>query len=186
VPWPVTDGNRSRAETTMPSDSTCDVLGGGRVVRILDWGRVGVGEATRTLTPVFSDPGMASRICLLVEARDSLGPLTMAEARTLADAQARLSNGRVRRTALLTSGGVQCGVGRMMRAYAECRGLEMEVFTDEMPALLWVEEGLLGEPPADGRKRQEALKSPHARGICPSSTAEARQGEAAGESAAQQ
>jgi len=135
----------------MPSDSTYEVLAGGRVARIHDWGRVGVGAATRTLTAVFADPGLASRLCLLVDARGGLGSLTMAEARTLAEAHARLSNGRVRRTALLTSSGAQYGVGRMMRAYAECRGPEIEVFTDEARALLRVAEGLFGEPPEDGR-----------------------------------
>ncbi|MCX6069410.1 MAG: hypothetical protein NTU91_00915 [Chloroflexi bacterium] len=98
----------------------------------------------QTLSALLADPGLQLCFGILIDARGASSRFALGEAQVMAESHCRLSKGRVRRTALLTTGGVQYGVGRMVQAHAEYLGLEMEVFTDETRALAWLEEGLAG------------------------------------------
>ena len=130
----------------MLPDSTYELLAGGRIARINGWGGETADEAERTLTALLADPGLQLCFGILIDARGASRCLALGEARVMAESHCRLSKGRVRRTALLTTGGgVQYGVGRMVQAHAELLGLEMQVFTDETRALAWLQRWSAGE-----------------------------------------
>lgn len=129
----------------MLPDSTYELLAGGRIARIHGWGGATAEEAEQTLAALLADPGLQLCFGILIDARGASRCLAQREVRVMAESQCRLSEGRVRRTALLTTGGVQYGVGRMVQAHAELLGLEVRVLTDEDRALAWLQEGLAGE-----------------------------------------